>query len=62
MGTTIEEVEQYHAATLKLVVQKVNDDAAVLEERQRKQCETSEAERRQHKEHVRQVSERIRFE
>lgn len=35
-GTTIEEVEKHHAETLRLVVDKVNADAAVIEERERK--------------------------
>lgn len=61
-GTTIEEVEQHHAETLRLVVDKVNADAAVFEERERNRREADEAERRKHRDHVGEVSGRIRFE
>jgi len=61
-GTTIEEVEKHHAETLRLVVDKVNADAAVIEERERKRREADEAERRKHRDHVGEVSGRIRFE
>lgn len=60
-GTTIEEVEKYHAKTLGLVVEKVNADAAVIEERERKRREAEEGERKEHMDRVREVSERIRF-
>jgi hypothetical protein len=60
-GTTIEEVEKYHAMTLGLVVEKVNADAAVIEERERKRREAEEVERMEHMDRVREVSERIRF-
>lgn len=60
-GTTIEEVEKYHAETLRLVVDKVNSDAGVIEEQDRKRRETAEAESAQHRDHVREVSGRIRF-
>jgi hypothetical protein len=61
-GTTIEEVEKYHAETLGLVVDEVNADAAVIEEQERNRRKAGEAVRRRHHEHVRKVSGRIRFE
>jgi hypothetical protein len=61
-GTTIEEVEKYHAETLRLVVEKVNEDAAALEARERRQREVEETEKQKHREHVRDVAGRIRFE
>jgi hypothetical protein len=60
-GTTIEEVDEYHAKTLRLVVDKVNGDAAVVEERERRRREAEEVERKKHRDNVREVSERIQF-
>lgn len=61
-GTTIEEVERYHAKTLSRVVDKFNVDAAALVERQdREQREADEAEA-EHRRRVDEASSRIKFE
>lgn len=60
-GTTIEEVERYHAATLTLVAEKVNEDALTL---RRQQAELAESEAKQaqaHAQHVSDVADDISF-
>ena len=61
-GTTIEEVEKCHASTLSLVVERVNADTAIIEERERSRRDAEDVGRKEHEERVREVSERIRFE
>ena len=60
-GTTMEEVERYHAATLRKVIQEVN--RLVLEEEAAKRLEREhvEADERAHDESVRTAAERIKF-
>ncbi|MCB1003981.1 MAG: hypothetical protein KDB35_07315 [Acidimicrobiales bacterium] len=61
-GTTVEEVERYHATTLARIVEKFNVDAAALVERRgREQSEAGEAEA-EHRRRVDEVSSRIKFE
>ena len=60
-GTTVEEVERYHANTLRLVVEKVNAEITVAEERANAMLEEKEAERVRHLNSVGEVAERIRF-
>lgn len=61
-GTTVEEVERYHAETLRSVVAKVNDDAARIEERETARKEAEEAARGTHEATVREVANRVPFE
>jgi hypothetical protein len=61
-GTTIEEVEKYHARTIRLVVDRVNTDAAVIEEQEGERRKAQEIERLRHRDHVQEVSDRIQFE
>ena len=60
-GTTIEEVERYHAETVRLAVSATNRDEARAPEqdlsRQRQAAEEAEA----HRQRVRATAERIRF-
>jgi hypothetical protein len=59
-GTTIDELEEVHVRTLRLVLDKVNENYghAFAAERDRKTRQ--EAWRREHDEHVRDVSKRLR--
>lgn len=60
-GTTLEEVERYHAATLRLVIPEVNARVAAEEETERVQRERDEAEKRAHDDAVREAAKRITF-
>jgi len=60
-GTTMEEVERYHAATLHKVIPEVNRLVAEEEATERRKSERAEAERRVHDESVRDASKRITF-
>jgi hypothetical protein len=60
-GTTLEEVERYHAATLRLVIPEVNRQVAAQEEAERERKERAEAEARTHDEAVREAAKRITF-
>ena len=60
-GTTMEEVERYHAATLRLVIPEVNRQVAAQEEVERVERERADAESRAHDEAVREAAKRITF-
>ncbi len=60
-GTTLEEVERYHAATLRLVIPKVNAQVAAEDEAERVQRERAEAENHTHDDAVREAAKRITF-
>lgn len=60
-GTTVEEVERYHAATLRLVIPEVNARVAAEEEAERARRELAEAEDRAHDDAVREAAKRITF-
>ena len=60
-GTTVEEIEKYHQVTLKAVLEKVNDDIAALEARQRREEEKRAEQLRQHRQSVEEAAKRIRF-
>lgn len=60
-GTTIEEVERYHAKTLKLVVDKLNDDAARIEAQERARDERERVLSEKHRFNVSNVASRIKF-
>jgi hypothetical protein len=60
-GTTIDEVERYHLATLKLAVDKTNEEAAKWEEDERVRLDRQSEAKRAHKLNVDEVSKRLRF-
>jgi hypothetical protein len=60
-GTTLEEVRDYHAATLKLVVEKLNNAEEQYLANQRAQADRDAAERTEHNANARSVAENIRF-
>lgn len=60
-GTTIEEVERYHAKTLKLVIDKTNEDAAAHNAQQEARHSERARQDREHDSHVNDVADRIRF-
>jgi hypothetical protein len=59
--TTIEEVQEVHRETLKLVVEKVNQEYAQMFQRQRTAEQAKESQRMQHKESVRRGAENVKF-
>ncbi len=60
-GTTIEEVERHHAVTLRHVVDKVNQDVAAIEATEDSRRQEADRAERQHRDRVREVADRIRF-
>ena len=60
-GTTVEEVEQVHRDTLKVVLDKVNKDIAEHEARQRRLEEERAEQLRQHEKSVRDAAKRMTF-
>jgi hypothetical protein len=60
-GTTVEEVEATHRDTLKAVVEKVNQDIAEHEAKQRRAREAREEQLRQHEQSARDAAKRISF-
>ena len=61
-GTTVEEVERYHAETLRHVIPEVNRQLAELEAAKQAQEAREESERRVHEEGVREAAKRVSFE
>lgn len=60
-GTTIEEIERYHATTLKLVIDKTNEDASAHHAQQEARQSERARQDRNHDSHVNDVADRIRF-
>lgn len=60
-GTDLEEVETYHAKTLKLVVERANELCREAEERIRTEERQKEEEAKAHAENVDAVAKRIKF-
>jgi TIR domain len=60
-GTTMDEVERYHAETLRLVVEVTNKDRRALVEQQDHQRETEIARTAEHQRSVGEITERLRF-
>jgi len=60
-GTTMDELERYHIDTLRLVLNKVNQDVAAYEAKERAQAERQEQQRRQHADNVREIAGRLKF-
>jgi hypothetical protein len=60
-GTTLEEIEQVHKETLKHVLQEVNSRVDQLERQAEREDQIREQRRRQHADHVREMTVRIQF-
>lgn len=60
-GTTLDELEQYHARTLRLCVDKVNEAEAEHLDRARAAQERDEAARREHEHKVDEIANRLKF-
>jgi hypothetical protein len=60
-GTTMDEVERYHANTLKLALQKTNEEAAREEERERLLAEQKRKSEQEHRASVSEISKRLKF-
>jgi hypothetical protein len=60
-GTTVEEVEQYHAKTLKLVVERANQEAGKIEQQEQEARERAEKQAQSHQDNVTDVAKRIKF-
>lgn len=60
-GTTIEEAERYHLATLRLVVDKTNEEAAKWEEAERARLDKQRGDQLAHRQNVDEISKRLRF-
>lgn len=60
-GTTMDEVERYHAKTLKLALQKTNKEAAAEEERQRQLAEQKRKSKLEHRNSVGEILKRLKF-
>lgn len=60
-GTTMDELERYHIDTLRLVLNKVNQDVAAYEAKERAQAERQEQQRRQHADNIREIAGRLKF-
>ncbi len=60
-GTTMDEVERYHAKTLKLALEKTNEEAATEEERERLLAEQKRKSELEHRNSVGEISKRLKF-
>jgi hypothetical protein len=58
-GTTMEEIERYHAKTLKLALEKTNEEAAAEEERQRLLAEQKRKSELELRNSVGEISKRL---
>jgi hypothetical protein len=60
-GTTIDEVEQVHRNTLKVVVERVNQLVAEMEEKTRRIAERERQQREEHDHAIREAASRLSF-
>ena len=60
-GTTMEEVEKYHRDTLKLVLERVNELMAQLEDEKKRQAAARDEELQAHKDNVQDAAKRLKF-
>lgn len=60
-GTTVEEFEQYHLKTLKLVVRQLNELLAKHLERERRRQDAEAQAAAEHDRQVREAADRLRF-
>lgn len=60
-GTTMDEIERYHANMLKLALQKANEEAAREEERERLLAEQKRKSEQEHRASVSEISKRLKF-
>lgn len=61
-GTTVEEVRDYHARTLALIVERFNQEVPKLVEQQEARERRAQAEQDAHRQNVTDVADSIRFE
>jgi hypothetical protein len=61
-GTTVEEVERYHAETLRHVIPAVNKEVADIERKERQRAEARRREQEAHAARVTEASKKIKFE
>lgn len=61
-GTTVDEIERYHAETLRHVIREVNRQVADVEAAELVREELEESERKAHEEAVREAAKRLSFE
>ena len=57
----MDEVERYHARTLKLALEKTNEEAAAEEERARLLADQQRKSEQEHRNSVGEVSKRLKF-
>jgi hypothetical protein len=60
-GTTLEELEHHHTATLGVVVAEVNRQVAAIDAEERARAEQQERQRRDHEQQVRDAAKRLKF-
>jgi len=60
-GTTMDELERYHATTLRLCVDQANEQEAAHLQRVQQARERDEAERRGHEQQVDEIADRLKF-
>lgn len=60
-GTTIEEIEKYHTATLKLCVERTNELCAAKLRRARAEDEARKSQEKKHRQQVRDAASRLKF-
>jgi hypothetical protein len=60
-GTDMQELEQYHLPTLRLVLDKVNTEVTALEAGKRARTEAEEARQREHRREVDDIADRLDF-
>lgn len=60
-GTTMDEVERYHAETLKLVLQKTNEEAEKEEGKERLLAAQKRESELEHRDSVREISKQLKF-
>ena len=60
-GTTMHELEEHHARTLRLCVERVNDQEAEYLERMRAQQQRADDERQRHQQEIDEIADRLRF-
>lgn len=61
-GTTVDEVADYHAKTLRIVIERANQLAAELRSREAAAQKRKDEQQRAHNEHVAEVAKKIDFE
>ena len=60
-GTTIDEVEEYHLATLKLAIDEANRLSAQYEEKERARRQTEAKRSEEHKKNIDEIAKRLKL-